>query len=104
MVATGSPGYRGQSAQRTAAELGDWVEGERKRKGSGSLSSVEAQGPRSRCQMNTEEVQTLCFLQFGAVFELVQAKSPQGRPARIAADFLSAESSSCLLAKAVEPD
>ena len=65
---------------------------------------MEAQGPRSRCQALTEEAQTLCFLQFLAVFELVQAKSPQSRPARIALDFLSAESSSCLLAKAVEPD
>ena len=41
---------------------------------------------------------------FLAVFQLVRAKSPLGRPARIALDFLSAESSSCLLAKAVEPD
>ena len=69
-----------------------------------SWSSVEAQGLRSRCQVLTEKVQTLCFLQFVAIFELVQAKSPQGRPARIALEFLSAESSSCLLAKAVETD
>ena len=65
---------------------------------------MKAQGPRSRCRALTEEAKTLCFLQFLAVFELVRAKSPSGRPARIALDFLSAESSSCLLAKAVEPD
>ena len=59
----------------------------RRRRRSRSWSSVEVQGPRSRCQMLTEKVQTLCFLQFVAVFELVQAKSPQGRPARIALDF-----------------
>ena len=77
-------------------------ERERERERRRSWSSVEAQGPWSRCQVLTEKVQTLCFLQFVAVFKLVQAKSPLGRPARIALDFLSAESSSCLLAKAVE--
>ena len=71
---------------------------------SGSSYSVEAQGPQSTGQALTEEVQTLCFLQFVAVFELVQAKSPKSRPAQIALDFLSAESSSCLLAKPVKPD
>ena len=48
---------------------------------------MEVQGPRSRCQALTDEAQMLCFLQFLAVFELVRAKSPQGRPARIALDF-----------------
>ena len=34
---------------------------------SGSVSLVEAQGPRSRCQALTEEAQTLCFLQFSSL-------------------------------------
>ena len=38
------------------------------RERSGSSSSVEAQGPRSRCQVLTEEVQTLCFVQFSSLF------------------------------------
>ena len=100
LLATGSHRYRGRSAQRTAlaAELAD------RRKENEEEREVKAQGPRSRCRALTEEAKTLCFLQFLAVFKLVRAKSPWGRPARIALDFLSAESSSCLLAKAVEPD
>ena len=44
-----------------------------------------------------------CFLQFLAVFELVRAKCPQGRPALITLDFSAAESSSGILAKAIQP-
>ena len=78
MLGTGSHRYHQQSPQYTAAELGDRrrERGERERRRRRSWSSVEAQGPRSRCQVLTEEVQTLCFLQFVAVFKLVQAKSP----------------------------
>ena len=105
MLGTSIHRYHRQSPQHTctAAELGDRRkederEGERER--SRGWSSVESQGPRSRCQMLTEKVQTL----FLAVFELVQAKSRLGRPAPIALDFwsLAAESSSCL--QAVKPD
>ena len=78
LVAAGSHRYRGQSAQRTAlaTELGDRRKENEKERENGSVSSVEAQGPRSRCQALTKEAQTLCFLQFLAVFELVRAKSP----------------------------
>ena len=106
MLGTGSHRYHRQSPQNTAAQLGDRGKederGERER--AEEEDAVEAQGPRSRCQVLTQQVQTLCFLQFLAVSELVQAKGPQGRPARIALDFLSAENSSSLLAKAVETD
>ena len=86
MLGTGSHRYHRQSPQyNTAAELGDRRKederGERERRRR-RWSSVEAQGLRSRCQVLTEKVQTLCFLkfQFLAVIELVQAKSPLGRP------------------------
>ena len=44
------------------------AEGERRRERSGSVSSVEALGPRSRCRALTEEAKTLCFLQFSSLF------------------------------------
>ena len=101
VIDTTDKARRTQLALQSLAIVGKRTKEERERE---EEDAVEAQGPRSRCQVLTEKVQTLCFLQCLAVFEFVQAKSPQGRPAQIALDFLSAESSSCLLAKAIEPD
>ena len=56
--------------------------------------------------MLTEGVQTFCSLHADAVFEVVKAKSPLGRPARTALDLLPwpVEISFCLFAKAIEPE
>ena len=77
MVATGSHRYHGQSAQRTAAELGDRQKENEKEREVEARLQLKCKDRGQRCQALTEEVQTLCFLQFLAVFELVQAKSPR---------------------------
>ena len=87
MLCTGSHRYHRQSPQNTAAELGDRRKEDERGERAEEEDAVEAQGPWSRCHVLTENVQTLCFLQFLAVFEPVQSKSPKGRPARIALVF-----------------
>ena len=105
LVAAGSHRYRGQSAQRTAlaVELGDRrKENEKEREMEAYLQwkrKDRGQGAR-RLPRKPRRSVSCSFLQFRAC----SGQKSLGRPARIALDFLSAESSLCLLAKAVEPD
>ena len=67
MVATGS--HMIPWTKRTTQSCRAWRSAkENKKERSGSVSSVEAQGPRSRCQELTVEAQTLYFLQLSSLF------------------------------------